>query len=186
MDKGLFPANFCDHVRRDGAQRIHTDKAADPCGTDVGYIGSLSMCGDVDQLRPGVAPLHACQLDFDPGLLFKFCQQFELQVVVRVCIWNGSEFDGRHVHLTDTFLRAEMVSFMVLRISAVTLNMSASIPSMTAPITGGTFRRTSLALGASLWIVSRIGSMSIVPPSNMLPVITTSKARFSNASWRIT
>src|SRR5688572_14720119 len=75
-------------------------------------------------------------------------------------------------YLTDTFLRTEMESVTVLRISGVAWNASASIPSRTAPTTGGVFKRTNRACGASLWIVSRIGSISIVPPSNMLPVIT--------------
>jgi len=35
-------------------------------------------------------------------------------------------------------------------------------------------------------MAARIGSMRIAPPSNMLPVMTTSKDRLSNSSWRIT
>ena len=53
-------------------------------------------------------------------------------------------------HRTDTFLRTEIESLTVLRISGVIDNAFASIPSKTAPTTGGICRCTSRAFGASL------------------------------------
>src|ERR1044071_3370231 len=144
------------------------------------------MGGDVNQLLPGIAPIHASELDFNIRLFLEDRKQVKQKFVIFVCIRDGCEFDGYHVYLTEIFLRIEIVSFIVARISGVRSTAPASNPSIAAPMTGGTRNRTRRAFAASLWMVSRIGSMNIGPPSNMLPVMTTSKARFSNSSWRIT
>src|SRR5215213_4375202 len=178
MDKGFFTTNLREDVGGNRAQGIHADQAAHPCGTNMGNIGSLTLGGDVNELLPGIWPLHACESDFYPGLFPKIGKQFQLKFIVFVRVWNGCEFNGCHVHLTGIVLRMEIVSLMVLRISGVTRVAPASMPSITAPTTGGTFNRTRRAFGASSWIVSRMGSINLAPPSNMLPVITTSKARF--------
>ena len=63
---------------------------------------------------------------------------------------------------------------------------AASIPSSTAPTTGGMVSRTKRAPGATAWIVSAIGSKMRQPPLCMLPTWTTSNSRSSNPSCRIT
>src|SRR5687768_18582051 len=107
MHKRFFTANFGNEMRGNGAQGIHTDQATDPGGTDVRYICSLAMRGDIDELLPGIPPFHTGELDLHPGLFLEACQQFKLQIVIGICIRDYSEFDRYHVHLIEMLLRTE-------------------------------------------------------------------------------
>ena len=57
--------------------------------------------------------------------------------------------DRSHVTPTEALLKTEMLSFIVLRILGVTRTSRASMPRMTAPMTGGTASLTKRAFGAS-------------------------------------
>src|SRR5215208_5307601 len=149
-------------------------------------VSTLSLCGDADQLGPGIAPFHAFKSDIDSRLTFEICHQLHYGLIVCFCVGNEREFKSCHACLTVILLIDRTVFAIIVRTEGVAFTPQASMPRMAAPITGGTRSRTRRALGANLWMVSRMGSISIGPPSNILPVMTTSKARFSNSNCRIT
>ena len=72
--------------------------------------------------------------------------------MIRCISFRGREVvlgDRSHETFTEALLSREMLSFIVFRILGVTGILLASMPRMTAPMTGGTVSRTKRALGAS-------------------------------------
>ena len=77
MDKGLIASNFADEVGRDGTQGIHGHETAHPGGAHVRNIRALPLCGNADQLRPGIAPFHALEIHINACLTLECGYQAE-------------------------------------------------------------------------------------------------------------
>src|SRR5215208_7495437 len=91
-----------------------------------------------DYQAPATRPGDTHRLERYPGLFREVGKEFEQKIVISVQIWNGGKFDGFHVHLTSISLNTEMSSFIFSRMPGLKRIPPASMPSMTAPMTGGT------------------------------------------------
>src|SRR5215207_316330 len=113
MDEGLLSAHLVYQIEWDRTQGIHGDETADPGGTNMRDINSLSLRCNADQLRPGVFPFHPLEIDFDACFTFECRHQSNDHLIVRLGIRDEGEFNCRHVCLAETFLTRDIVSAMV-------------------------------------------------------------------------